>query len=241
MAFSQSGHSKSLKEELTCPLCLDIYRSPHMLPCGHNFCKKCLEHLKRQAERGRFRCPECRECHRCVTKLQKNFKLANISDDFRQQCRVSSSLALVTKPRESQVASLALQHCGSKLSVPCDYCPTVTAEAPGPSSSRNGSTGTSTCIESGGDKDTSSAAAALAVQTYAVKTCLKCEVSMCPEHLRPHLELPAFREHLLTDPMSDLWKRKCPAHDEMYRWETPVAILSLYSGGPTDREVVTSK
>lgn len=222
MAFSQSGHSKTLKEELTCPLCLDIYRSPHMLPCGHNFCKKCLEHLKRQAERGRFRCPECRECHRCGTKLQKNFKLANISDDFRQQCRVTSLLASASKPREPAVASLALQHCGSKLSVPCDYCPTLPAEAPGPSSSRGASTGASTCIENGGDEESSAAAAAAAAvaQTYAVKTCLKCEVSMCPEHLRPHLELPAFREHLLTEPMSNLWKRKCPAHDEMYRWET---------------------
>lgn len=222
MAFSQSGHSKSLKEELTCPLCLDIYRSPHMLPCGHNFCKKCLEHLKRQAERGRFRCPECRECHRCGAKLQKNFKLANISDDFRQQCRATASLASLSKPRDpaavaAAAASLALQHCGSQLSVPCDYCPTLTAEAPGPSSSsRDGATGASTCIENGGHEE-SAAAAAAAVQTYAVKTCLKCEVSMCPEHLRPHLELPAFREHLLTEPMSNLWKRKCPAHDEMYR------------------------
>lgn len=57
-----------------------------------------------------------------------------------------------------------------------------------------------------------------AAKTFAVKTCLKCEVSMCQEHVKPHLELPAFREHPLTEPMGDFWRRKCPDHDEIYRY-----------------------
>lgn len=36
--------------------------------------------------------------------------------------------------------------------------------------------------------------------------------------MKPHLELPAFREHPLTEPLGDLRKRKCPQHDEMYRY-----------------------
>lgn len=36
--------------------------------------------------------------------------------------------------------------------------------------------------------------------------------------MKPHLELPAFREHPLTEPLGDLRKRKCPEHDEMYRY-----------------------
>ncbi|KAJ3585305.1 hypothetical protein NHX12_014026 [Muraenolepis orangiensis] len=135
--------SRVLREELTCPVCLDVYRDPRLLPCGHNFCLGCLRRLQRQTttQRGHFHCPECRQSHRSSTtaKFQKNFKLANIADDFRRRLR----------------------------------------------------------------------AAAL--------TCLKCEVSMCAEHVRPHLELPAFREHPLTDPLDDLRSRKCPNHDEIYR------------------------
>uniref|UniRef100_A0AAR2JKV4 Uncharacterized protein n=1 Tax=Pygocentrus nattereri TaxID=42514 RepID=A0AAR2JKV4_PYGNA len=52
----------------------------------------------------------------------------------------------------------------------------------------------------------------------ALKTCLKCEVSMCPEHVQPHLELPAFREHPLVEPLGEMRKKKCAEHDEMFRY-----------------------
>lgn len=209
MAFTQSEQSRILQEELTCPVCLDLYRNPFLLPCGHNFCKNCLDHLKLQAERGRFRCPECRDSHRCGTNFQKNFKLANISDDYRQRRRATTAVATGLKSRELVSSSLAVQHTRSVFAVPCDYCPSVAAEASGPSANRDG------LPAEDGDKEEASAAAA--APTYAVKTCLKCEVSMCREHVKPHLELPAFREHPLTEPMNDFWKRKCPDHDEMYR------------------------
>ncbi|XP_028328580.1 E3 ubiquitin/ISG15 ligase TRIM25 [Gouania willdenowi] len=55
-------------------------------------------------------------------------------------------------------------------------------------------------------------------QHLAVKTCLKCEVSLCAEHLQPHLERPAFSNHLLVDPLGDLSKRRCPTHTEVFRY-----------------------
>ncbi|KAM6918837.1 E3 ubiquitin/ISG15 ligase TRIM25-like [Xenentodon cancila] len=56
-------------------------------------------------------------------------------------------------------------------------------------------------------------------KTLAVKTCLKCEVSMCKEHVKDHLERPAFTGHPLVGPLSDLVERKCPQHkDEVLRY-----------------------
>uniref|UniRef100_A0A096LRW8 E3 ubiquitin-protein ligase TRIM11-like n=1 Tax=Poecilia formosa TaxID=48698 RepID=A0A096LRW8_POEFO len=52
----------------------------------------------------------------------------------------------------------------------------------------------------------------------AVKTCLRCEVSLCADHLRPHLERPAFSSHLLVEPLGDLSQRRCPAHAEVFRY-----------------------
>ncbi|XP_028329275.1 E3 ubiquitin/ISG15 ligase TRIM25-like isoform X2 [Gouania willdenowi] len=51
-------------------------------------------------------------------------------------------------------------------------------------------------------------------QTTAVKTCLKCEVSLCHEHVRDHQELPVFTGHPLIEPLSDLMERKCPQHED---------------------------
>ncbi|KAK5602973.1 hypothetical protein CRENBAI_017284 [Crenichthys baileyi] len=52
----------------------------------------------------------------------------------------------------------------------------------------------------------------------AVKTCLRCEVSLCADHLRPHLERPAFSTHLLVEPLGDLSQRRCSAHSEVFRY-----------------------
>ena len=51
----------------------------------------------------------------------------------------------------------------------------------------------------------------------AVKTCVKCEISMCVVHLQPHLTKPAFLlSHHLTEPMAPgaegLGATKCPQH-----------------------------
>ncbi len=35
----------------------------------------------------------------------------------------------------------------------------------------------------------------------AVKTCLRCEISLCEQHLRPHLQRPAYSTHLLVEPL----------------------------------------
>lgn len=52
----------------------------------------------------------------------------------------------------------------------------------------------------------------------AVKTCLRCEVSLCARHLQPHLERPAFSNHMLVDPLGDLSQRRCPEHTEILRY-----------------------
>ncbi|XP_055012160.1 E3 ubiquitin/ISG15 ligase TRIM25 [Boleophthalmus pectinirostris] len=203
-----SGQSSVLQEELTCPVCLDLYRDPHLLPCGHNFCRTCLDRLKRQADRGRFRCPECRDSHRCSSNFQKNFKLANIADDYRHRRRQSASATAGLKSQEGVSCQAAQQARAVCAAVPCDYCPPVAAEA----------SSAECAVAEGAEGAGSSQEVGDPGKGFAVKTCLKCEVSMCQEHVRPHLELPAFREHPLTEPMSDFWRRKCPDHDEVYRY-----------------------
>ncbi|XP_036374818.1 nuclear factor 7, ovary-like [Megalops cyprinoides] len=73
-------------------------------------------------------------------------------------------------------------------------------------------------------------------QAATAKTCLKCEVSMCAEHVKPHLELPAFREHPLTEPLGDVKERKCPEHDRMYRYYCPEAKAYMCSACTQERK-----
>ncbi|XP_011910281.1 PREDICTED: E3 ubiquitin/ISG15 ligase TRIM25 [Cercocebus atys] len=49
----------------------------------------------------------------------------------------------------------------------------------------------------------------------AVKTCLVCMASFCQEHLQPHFDSPAFRDHPLQSPVRDLLRRKCSQHNRL--------------------------
>ncbi|XP_037118575.1 E3 ubiquitin/ISG15 ligase TRIM25 isoform X1 [Syngnathus acus] len=206
---SPLDQSKVLQEELTCPVCLDVFHDPRLLPCGHNFCKICLDRLRQLTDQSRFQCPECRESHRCNRSFQKNFKLANIAFDFRRRRRAANSSTGAEASALASKVCVASISTGQRECVPCDYCPPPTAELSGP--------GTSADAGNSQDKGDMQAGSA-GDSNMAVKMCLKCEVSMCPEHVKPHLELPAFREHPLTEPMKDFWKRKCPDHDEIFKY-----------------------
>uniref|UniRef100_A0A670Z5R8 Uncharacterized protein n=1 Tax=Pseudonaja textilis TaxID=8673 RepID=A0A670Z5R8_PSETE len=46
---------RELKQEATCPLCLDFFKQPMSLSCGHSFCRDCLALLGAEAS-----CPQCR-------------------------------------------------------------------------------------------------------------------------------------------------------------------------------------
>ncbi|XP_069729034.1 E3 ubiquitin/ISG15 ligase TRIM25 [Phaenicophaeus curvirostris] len=52
----------------------------------------------------------------------------------------------------------------------------------------------------------------------AVQTCLTCTASFCPEHLRPHRDSPAFRDHQLRAPLRHLHRRKCPQHCKLFEF-----------------------
>ncbi|KAJ8371067.1 hypothetical protein SKAU_G00110950 [Synaphobranchus kaupii] len=52
-----SGYSL-LEEELSCPVCTEIFRDPVLLSCSHSFCKACLQQYWEQ--KGSWECPVCR-------------------------------------------------------------------------------------------------------------------------------------------------------------------------------------
>ncbi|XP_078497870.1 E3 ubiquitin-protein ligase TRIM39-like [Lissotriton helveticus] len=50
----------SLKEEATCSICLEYFKDPVSIECGHNFCRSCITQSW-EGRDGNFPCPQCRE------------------------------------------------------------------------------------------------------------------------------------------------------------------------------------
>uniref|UniRef100_A0A3Q1FLG7 B30.2/SPRY domain-containing protein n=1 Tax=Acanthochromis polyacanthus TaxID=80966 RepID=A0A3Q1FLG7_9TELE len=51
----------------------------------------------------------------------------------------------------------------------------------------------------------------------AVKSCLQCLVSYCDQHLQPHYQSPAFKNHNLVDPSKKLHDNICSHHKEVMK------------------------
>ena len=51
-----------LEQEISCPLCLDVFNEPKKLPCDHVYClDPCLSGLAKKSGDGTITCPECRK------------------------------------------------------------------------------------------------------------------------------------------------------------------------------------
>ncbi|XP_067874508.1 zinc-binding protein A33-like [Heterodontus francisci] len=73
---SEQQH-QSLMEELTCPICLDVFSDPVSLECGHNFCRSCITRC--WENKGTNPCPECRE-ESADRNLRVNWALVNLCE-----------------------------------------------------------------------------------------------------------------------------------------------------------------
>ncbi|KAK1342146.1 hypothetical protein QTO34_016903 [Cnephaeus nilssonii] len=81
-----------LEEDLTCPICCSLFDDPRVLPCSHNFCKKCLEGILEGTGRNSlwrsspFKCPTCRKETSAsgVNSLQVNYSLKGIVEKYNK-------------------------------------------------------------------------------------------------------------------------------------------------------------
>nr|XP_060615426.1 zinc finger protein RFP-like [Anolis sagrei ordinatus] len=70
---------EEFSDETTCTICLECFRDPVTIDCGHNFCQACLSQYWEEAVGKEVSCPQCRE-----TIQQKQFRpnrqLANVAN-----------------------------------------------------------------------------------------------------------------------------------------------------------------
>ncbi|KAM6235912.1 E3 ubiquitin-protein ligase TRIM11-like [Porphyrio hochstetteri] len=72
--------AQDLREEASCSICLDLFSSPVMLDCGHNFCRACISLCW---DRAAPSCPQCRETFPSRS-LRPNRPLGNIAEWLRR-------------------------------------------------------------------------------------------------------------------------------------------------------------
>ncbi|XP_031431864.1 E3 ubiquitin-protein ligase TRIM35-like [Clupea harengus] len=70
------------EEDLTCPVCFDIFKDPVVLLCSHSFCKDCLQKFWR--EKKSKECPVCRR-QSSLGDPPLNLSLRNVCESFLKE------------------------------------------------------------------------------------------------------------------------------------------------------------
>lgn len=116
-----------LEEDLTCPICCSLFDDPRVLPCSHNFCKKCLEGLLEGNVRNSlwrpspFKCPTCRKETSAsgVNSLQVNYSLKGIVEKYNK-IKISPKMP-VCKEHLGQPLNI---FCLTDMQLICGVCAT---------------------------------------------------------------------------------------------------------------------
>lgn len=124
--------ASNLGDDLLCAICQDHFILPKVLPCGHTYCKGCLEqwvgankHFLRL--QPRFPCPACRKetilPRGGVDELATNFVIKKLQDRFvkKQECLTLGSMdgSLHGSCGHSEHKTLYCQQC---LETMCPDC-----------------------------------------------------------------------------------------------------------------------
>ncbi|XP_006835704.1 PREDICTED: E3 ubiquitin-protein ligase Midline-1 isoform X2 [Chrysochloris asiatica] len=179
---------ETLESELTCPICLELFEDPLLLPCAHSLCFNCAHRIlvshcatnEPVESITAFQCPTCRHVitlsQRGLDGLKRNVTLQNIIDRF-QKASVSGPSSPSETRRERAFDTNTMTSAEKVL---CQFCDQEPAQD-------------------------------------AVKTCVTCEVSYCDECLKAtHPNKKPFTGHRLIEPIPDSHIRglMCLEHEE---------------------------
>uniref|UniRef100_I1F222 RING-type domain-containing protein n=1 Tax=Amphimedon queenslandica TaxID=400682 RepID=I1F222_AMPQE len=89
-----SGLRLKLEERLTCPVCLDHYTNPKILPCHHSFFQHCLEGYY-------FSCPTCRHCTELPEEGVGAFPVGFHLNDLKEMYSLTKKTADLPDPQEA--------------------------------------------------------------------------------------------------------------------------------------------
>ncbi|KAM8880940.1 uncharacterized protein ACB058_001238 [Synchiropus picturatus] len=184
-SMNSSGSRTLSEDQFSCSICLEIFVEPVSTPCGHSFCKACLQGYWNHSKK--FLCPMCKKSYSKKPEMSVNRVLAEISSQFQGLMSAGGGVDLAGSPG----SALSVSHDTGQRSSPV----TGTGEFAQP-----GDVPCDACI---GRK------------LKAHKSCVNCPGSFCETHLRHHKKVKSLTSHRLIEPTFNLEEKICKKHERL--------------------------
>ncbi|XP_027031907.1 tripartite motif-containing protein 16-like [Tachysurus fulvidraco] len=95
------------QDQFSCPVCLGLLNDPVSIPCGHSFCKVCINGFwDLEDVKGVYSCPQCKETFTPRPVLLRNNMLTEVVDKVKTELQAASSAHCYAGPGD----------------VECDFC-----------------------------------------------------------------------------------------------------------------------
>uniref|UniRef100_A0A3P8ZJU5 E3 ubiquitin/ISG15 ligase TRIM25-like n=1 Tax=Esox lucius TaxID=8010 RepID=A0A3P8ZJU5_ESOLU len=95
------------QDQFCCSICLELLKEPVTIPCGHSYCRSCIEGYWDQDDlKGVYSCPQCRQTFTPRPILRKNNMLAEVVEKLKTGLQTVSPALCSAEPED----------------VVCDFC-----------------------------------------------------------------------------------------------------------------------
>ncbi|XP_030628251.1 nuclear factor 7, ovary [Chanos chanos] len=110
------------EEKLKCPICVDLFTEPVLLPCGHNFCRTCIRVVwnmdeSKESPAGPLFCPECQIFLPSDLKLEINVDLQRHAQDFAAREPITEQTQM-----SDESSKVMCDHCLERAAVAVKSC-----------------------------------------------------------------------------------------------------------------------
>ncbi|XP_044045385.1 E3 ubiquitin-protein ligase TRIM39-like [Siniperca chuatsi] len=97
------------EDQFLCSICLDVFTDPVTIPCGHNFCKNCInEHWNVNVL---WQCPMCKNVFTTKPELHINTFISEMVAQFREEAQQKINKSSSSEQKDAKPGE-----------VPCDVC-----------------------------------------------------------------------------------------------------------------------